>query len=297
MPDSPDFLKEPSEPTTPRDNLTVVETAPRKSTSRDIERFDRWQKFANRDNPDNSVNTLIVNRLLNESGESEGPNIAPEVKGGIRVLPVSEFRIVHQEEGKYCTRFILSWLENPQMTLWQPHYAVYTYAQQAAVRWRGENLNSTIWSGPLQDPVLTVAPPCEVVIWGYQRQPVVFAVQTRLSNGMVSSQDSMPTCGATCDPYWFADRTVTASYSCTIDDETIWADATAGAITITLFDSLQLPRARTYTVKKIDTSANAVTVQGFNSQQIDNAATYVISTPYQSNEFRNDRTNGKWWVV
>jgi hypothetical protein len=90
---------------------------------------------------------------------------------------------------------------------------------------------------------------------------------------------------------------VTASYSCTIDDEVILADATSGAITITLFDTAQLPIGRKYTVKKIDTSANAVTVQGFNSQQIDNAASYVNGTAYQSNDFQNDRVNSKWWIV
>lgn len=292
--EEPDFLSQ-EQPQQQTQEPRYIETGSKVPGKK----FDRWRKFDRQQNPQpTDSTTLIVDRLLNESGIAEGPSVAPEVKGGIRVLPVSEFRVTHQEEGKFCTRFILSWLDNPQMVLWQPQYAIYTYAQQTAVRWHGQNLNSTIWEGPLQDPVLTVAAPCEVIVWGYQRQPVVFAIQTRLSNGMVSSPETMPTCSRTCDPHWFADRTITASYSCTIDDETIWADATAGAITITLFDSLQLPKGRTYTVKKIDTSANTVTVQGFTTAQtIDGAVTHVIGTAYQSNEFRNDRANGKWWIV
>lgn len=291
--DIPNFLKDLEEPN-PQPEERYVETGSKKS-----KKFDRWKKFERQDNPlPDRANSLVVDRLLNESGVAEGPTVAPEIKGGIRVLPVSEFRVVHQEEGKFCTRFILSWLENPQMTLWQPQYAVYTFAQQTALRWHGQNLNSTIWDGPLQDPVLTVAPPCEVVVWGYQRQPVIFAVQTRLSNGMVSDPATMPTCARTCDPYWFRDRTVTASYSATIDDETIWADATAGNITITLFDCRQLSKGRTYTVKKIDSSANTVTVQGFTTAQtIDGAVTYVIGTAQQSNDFRNDRTSAVWRIV
>lgn len=294
---TPDYLSDEEQPENRR--VVMVETAPQKHKEKSTdERFERWRKFTESD-PDKSSGTdhLIVYRMLNQRGRAEGPNVAPEVIRGIRVLPPTEFRIVYQEEGKYCTRFILAWVENPAMTLWQPQYAIYTFANQTAVRWHGQNLNSTIWQGPLQDPVLTVSSPCEVIVWGYQRQPVTFAIQTRLSNGLISSTDAMPTCAAQCDPYWSRVRTVTASYSCTIDDEVILADATSGAITITLFDLRQLPIGRKYTVKKIDTSANAVTVQGFNSQQIDNAASYVNSTAYQSNDFENDRANGKWWVI
>lgn len=294
--EEPDFLAETEALNQPQlEGPSYVETGGKEKGKK----FDRWRKFDRQQNPlPGRANTLVMDRLLNESGEAEGPSVAPELKGGIRVLPVSEFRVIHQVEGKFCTRFILSWLENPQMVLWNPQYAVYTFAQQTALRWHGQNQNSTIWGGPLQDPVLTVAAPCEVVVWGYQRQPVVFAVQTRLSNGMVSAPETMPTCARSCDPYWFKDRTVTANYSVTVDDETIWADATAGNITITLFDCLQLAIGRTYTVKKIDASANTVTVQGFTTAQtIDTAVTYVIATAQQSNEFRVDRTAAVWRIV
>lgn len=295
--DQPDFLK-PRERDIPADlpqETKIVETANRKRGGR---KFDKWEKFATADNPSSDTTTLIVDRILNETGEAEGPGVSPEAKRGIRVIPPSQFKIVHQVEGKFCTRFVLSWLERPEMALWQPQYAIYTYAQQAMVRWHGQNVDSPIWDGPLQDPTMATMSPCEVIVWGYQRQPVVFSIQTRLSNGLVSSLDAMPTCAANCDPYWFADKTVTANYSCTIEDETIWADATAGNITITLFDCAQLARCHTYTVKKIDSSANTVTVQGFTTAQtIDTAVTYVIATAQQSNEFRNDRTNTVWRIV
>ena len=298
--ESPDFLKpqDRREDRTkdPQDFTRIVET---RNRAKRKERFDPEQeKVSNVITPSTDITSLIVYRLLNRTGQAEGPNVAPEVQRDIRVMPPSQFRITQQIEGKYCTRFILSWLERPEMELWQPQYAIYTYAQQTVVKWHtGQNVDSPIWDGPLQDPTLATKSPCEVVVWGYQRQPVVFAIQTRLSNGLVSSLEAMPTCAASCDPYWTSTRTVTASYSCTIDDETILADATSGAITITLFDALQLPIGRIFRVKKIDTSANAVTVQGFNSQQIDNAASYVISTAKQSNDFQNDRVNSKWWVV
>ena len=272
--EEPDFLAETEALNQPQlEGPSYVETGGREKGKK----FDRWRKFDRQQNPLlGRANTLVVDRLLNESGEAEGPSVAPELKGGIRVLPVSEFRVIHQVEGKFCTRFILSWLENPQMVLWNPQYAVYTFAQQTALRWHGQNQNSTVWGGPLQDPVLTVAAPCEVVVWGYQRQPVVFAVQTRLSNGMVSSPETMPTCARSCDPYWFKDRTVTANYSVTVDDETIWADATAGNITITV-PSAAGRESHWFELIRIDDSANTVTVVPTGSETFSGMTDYVMS--------------------
>lgn len=291
--EEPDFLKEPEDQPDQEGDFRMVET--RSVAGKSGQRA----KFERRDNPRSiGSTTLIVDRLLNESGEAEGPSVAPEIKGGVRVLPVSELKVVHQEECKFYTRFILSWVDNPQMSLWQPQYAVYTFAQQTALRWHGQNLNSA-WDGPLQDPTLTVASPCEVVVRGYQRQPVIFAVQTRLSNGMVSMPETMPTCASTCDPYWFKEKVVTGNYTCTIDDETIWVDATAGPITITLFDCRQLARGHTYTVKQIAGFGNAVTAQGaVAGQNIDGAATYVLVVAWlYAQSFRNDRTNAVWRIV
>jgi formylmethanofuran:tetrahydromethanopterin formyltransferase len=69
-------------------------------------------------------------------------------------------------------------------------------------------------------------------------------------------------------------RLVTASDTITTDDYVIIADATAGAIVLTL------PNAATggeHVVKKIDGSANTVTVDGLGGQQINGAPTYVLT--------------------
>lgn len=67
-----------------------------------------------------------------------------------------------------------------------------------------------------------------------------------------------------------ATRTVTTSTTLAVSDQVVLVDATAGAVTITLPPSAQMP-GRRVRVKKIDASTNAVTVQASAGDSIDTA--------------------------
>lgn len=71
-------------------------------------------------------------------------------------------------------------------------------------------------------------------------------------------------------------RNVTSSTNVNPLDAYIRADATAGAITLTL-ETAVAADGRIHYIKKIDASANAVTIAGFGSQTIDGAATLVLA--------------------
>lgn len=78
-------------------------------------------------------------------------------------------------------------------------------------------------------------------------------------------------------------RSVTATGTVTVDDEAIFADATAGAIVLTL------PAAsagfRPVRVMKTDSSGNTVTVQRAGSDTINGATTNVLSTQYAAKTY------------
>lgn len=89
---------------------------------------------------------------------------------------------------------------------------------------------------------------------------------------------------------FYAIKTITVAnspYVPTDIDEFLLADATGGAVTITM-SALSNPQI---SVKKIDASANAVTVNG----TIDNAGSVTSSTQYKSWNFKRDASN-KWWL-
>jgi hypothetical protein len=96
-----------------------------------------------------------------------------------------------------------------------------------------------------------------------------------------------------------AELTKTANYTITTADLdgsgrlVLYADATSGAITITLPTVANLS-GRVVTIIKTDASANVVTVQGV-TQNINGAATYTITPQYNSAEFRA-RTGGQYYA-
>lgn len=87
-------------------------------------------------------------------------------------------------------------------------------------------------------------------------------------------------------------RTVSADFTVTLDDDAVFADATAGAITITL-PNVRRASARRFYVKKTDASGNAVTVGS--SANIDGAATFPLTVQYQSVTVLSD--GATWWVL
>ena len=89
-------------------------------------------------------------------------------------------------------------------------------------------------------------------------------------------------------------RSITASTTATLADDVILADATGGAITVTLpavGNRQKIPLA----VKKLDASVNAVTIAASGADTIDGAATLVISTQYACYTLVAD-ANGYWIV-
>lgn len=77
----------------------------------------------------------------------------------------------------------------------------------------------------------------------------------------------------------FPARTVTSNYTVNVLDDTIYVDASAGAVTVTLISSQWTPN--TYTVVKVDSSANAVTVAAKSGETINGVASVNLTTQYQ----------------
>ena len=87
-------------------------------------------------------------------------------------------------------------------------------------------------------------------------------------------------------------RSVSADFTVTLDDDAVFADATAGAITITLPD-VRRASARRFYVKKVDASANVATVTS--SALIDGAATFLLNVQYESVTVVSD--GATWWIL
>jgi len=82
-------------------------------------------------------------------------------------------------------------------------------------------------------------------------------------------------------------RTVTASYTISQSDNVILADATGGAITLTLPPAINKNMFR---VIKIDSSGNAVTITAQGSDTINGAATLSLTVQYDATQFSSDGT-------
>lgn len=88
--------------------------------------------------------------------------------------------------------------------------------------------------------------------------------------------------------------TVTGTYVALVTDDTILADATAGAFTITLPTAVG-NTGKTYFVKKIDSTSSNVTLDGAGSETIDGSATRVISLQYEAFTIQSD--GSVWWIL
>lgn len=88
-------------------------------------------------------------------------------------------------------------------------------------------------------------------------------------------------------------RNVTASGNVVSGDYLIVADATGGAITMTLPPAALVP-GRIYTFKRVNSGANAVIVDGYASETIDGATTYTLSAQWNSVTVMN---NGISWFI
>jgi hypothetical protein len=91
-----------------------------------------------------------------------------------------------------------------------------------------------------------------------------------------------------------ATRTLLVSTALNEGDNTVFVDATAGAVTLTLPNPLLL-KGKRLSFKKIDSSANAVTISPFGSETIDGASSFVMAYQNAFIELLSDGTN--WQIV
>lgn len=88
-------------------------------------------------------------------------------------------------------------------------------------------------------------------------------------------------------------RTVTTSGNVVSGDYLIIADATAGAITMTLPPAALVP-GRIYVFKRINSGANAVIVDGYAAETIDGSATHTLTPQWNSVTIMS---NGTAWFI
>jgi hypothetical protein len=88
-------------------------------------------------------------------------------------------------------------------------------------------------------------------------------------------------------------RSVTTTGNVVSGDYLIIADATAGAITLTLPPAALVP-GRIYVFKRINAGANAVIVDGYAAETIDGAATHTLSPQWNSITIIS---NGTAWFI
>jgi len=88
-------------------------------------------------------------------------------------------------------------------------------------------------------------------------------------------------------------RSVTTSGNVVSGDYFIIADATGGAITMTLPPAALVP-GRIYVFKRINSGANTVTVDAYGSETIDGALTHVLSPQWNSITIIS---NGTAWYI
>jgi len=88
-------------------------------------------------------------------------------------------------------------------------------------------------------------------------------------------------------------KTATADYTVAVLERMILADASAGALTITLPSAANAWQR--IVVKKIDATENAVVVDAAGSQMIDGYASVSIRRQYTSLDLESDGSN--WWIV
>lgn len=92
----------------------------------------------------------------------------------------------------------------------------------------------------------------------------------------------------------FAFTTVTTSTAITTSNTSVFADATSGAITITLPLAASAP-GKEFLIEKIDSSGNAVTVSRAGSDTINGSTTKSLASQY--NFTRVQSVGGTIWYI
>jgi hypothetical protein len=148
----------------------------------------KWDRFSSqRANPRDLI-SFALDRMVNPTGVGEGSNLPPKMAIGIRVQAPTRFRVLKQTEETGQTRIVLSWENNAAMQRYNPQYRV-----KMSDRTKGVEFQSLLVAGD---------PPCEVIIRGTSSQQgnYILMLETILSNGLTSLEDSNPTCSVRCFP-------------------------------------------------------------------------------------------------
>jgi len=125
------------------------------------------------------------------------------------------------------------------------------------------------------------------------------SIQVGGAGGIAPASNSVQTSGLVGQPwattftkgFVCAIATKKTSYGMTAQDCTILCNASTGAVTITLPDTVT---ANIYHVKKIDATANICTVSG-GGHTIDGATDVRLSKQYADTQIQGDQT--QWWVL
>ena len=169
-----------------------------------------------------------------------------------------------------------------------------TSAEAGAMEFNSDTLYFTVTTGTVRRTVATYDDASGATGDVYYRNSS--GVITRLGIGSTGNvlkvSGGLPSWG-TISPA-FATTTKTASYTVTTSDTVILADATSGAIVITLPTASTISGYRFF-IKKIDSSANTVTLTRSGSDTIDGGTTAVISVRYTSITIVSDGSN--WYII
>lgn len=88
----------------------------------------------------------------------------------------------------------------------------------------------------------------------------------------------------------------TSSYTLTANDGTVTADATSGAITLTL-PAVSGCNGRIYVLKRLNSGANAVTVAANAAETIDGANTVTLGSQYSTLIIQGNADGTAWFKL
>lgn len=200
---------------------------------------------------DRNESDYVLGRLLNLTKTAEGPTVPPVMQSGVRVVSPTAFQITNKVNYEQLTVYTLSWVEAPEMASYQPSYRIRVTGGQG-------DIYTTVTSSPA-----TIAVPLRNV----PGATVTFRLETRLSNGLVASEDTWPATSDVVAPVENFLRKINSSYAADSNDRIIMASMVATPYTLTMPDITTLPTGGLFFYIKIYEGGLTLTLNSFNSVQ------------------------------
>lgn len=232
-------------------------------------------------------------------------SVSPPLRAGVHIPQITELQIVRQVEITGGTQVSLTWLSDPIGEIYKPSYAIYG-CSGSTFTWSDTQTSSLDLSQVNGAAVLLGTcsyPPITVTIPGYLQQRMTIFVITRLLNGYQTQFEDSPSVSIQANPVntlWFrptANFEIMPQWLNGINRVWVVADATAGAIAVTVPNIPQVCDGFQVLVKKTDASANAVTVTAKTGQLIDGAATNVLAAQWDTVDMYADYFTSLWRVA